>query len=92
MDELIELVVNADTRPELATHVRALDRVLLHGHYLRPQLVPGQVSRRLLGQVRHPRDRAEVRSMPAGPVPAWWIRRRAEAASVAKRKEQIEKP
>ena len=32
VDELIELVVNADTRPELVTRVRALDRVLLHGH------------------------------------------------------------
>ena len=32
VDELIELVINADTRPELVTRVRALDRVLLHGH------------------------------------------------------------
>jgi microcin C transport system substrate-binding protein len=33
VDALLEKVTSASTRPELATAVRALDRVLRHGHY-----------------------------------------------------------
>ena len=37
MDALLQKVVTASTRPELATAMRALDRVLTHGHYSIPQ-------------------------------------------------------
>jgi len=37
VDALLQKVVSARTRPELATAMRALDRVLSHGHYSVPQ-------------------------------------------------------
>ncbi|MEO6854856.1 MAG: extracellular solute-binding protein, partial [Rhodoferax sp.] len=37
VDALLQKVVTATTRPELATAMRALDRVLTHGHYSIPQ-------------------------------------------------------
>ncbi len=37
VDRLIELVISAPTRPALVDHTRALDRVLLWGHYVIPQ-------------------------------------------------------
>ncbi|HLV77120.1 MAG TPA: extracellular solute-binding protein [Marinobacter sp.] len=36
IDELIDLVIQAPDRDELVHRVRALDRVLLHGHYVIP--------------------------------------------------------
>jgi len=36
VDELVELVITAPTREGLVARVRALDRVLLHGHYVIP--------------------------------------------------------
>lgn len=36
VDELLRRIDAAQTRPELAAHVRALDRVLRHGHYAVP--------------------------------------------------------
>ena len=37
IDELIELVIQALSRESLVARTRALDRVLLHGHYVIPQ-------------------------------------------------------
>jgi len=37
VDELIDLVINAPDRASLIAHTRALDRVLLWGHYVIPQ-------------------------------------------------------
>ncbi|MGE4476180.1 MAG: ABC transporter substrate-binding protein, partial [Stutzerimonas sp.] len=36
IDTLVEQLIAADTRQELITHTRALDRVLLWGHYVVP--------------------------------------------------------
>ena len=36
VDELIELLIKSPDRPALVTRTRALDRVLLHGHYVVP--------------------------------------------------------
>ncbi len=36
IDELIELIINAQNRESLITHTKALDRVLLHNHYVIP--------------------------------------------------------
>jgi microcin C transport system substrate-binding protein len=37
IDELIELIINAPSREELEYRTRALDRILLHSHYVIPQ-------------------------------------------------------
>ncbi len=37
VDAILNLVVEAGTRPELIARLRALDRVLRHGHYVVPQ-------------------------------------------------------
>lgn len=37
VDHLLEIAVAAKTRPELVARLRALDRVLRHGHYVVPQ-------------------------------------------------------
>jgi microcin C transport system substrate-binding protein len=37
VDALLEQVVSATTRPDLIARLRALDRVLRHGHYVVPQ-------------------------------------------------------
>ena len=37
IDTLVELAVASSTRPELVARLRALDRVLRHGHYVVPQ-------------------------------------------------------
>lgn len=37
VDSLIEKLINANSRPEQLNACRALDRVLLHGHYVIPQ-------------------------------------------------------
>ncbi|CBL45244.1 ABC-type transport system, periplasmic component [gamma proteobacterium HdN1] len=37
VDELVEKLINASSRKEQITACRALDRVLLHGHYVIPQ-------------------------------------------------------
>jgi microcin C transport system substrate-binding protein len=37
VDALLEQAVAATTRPELVARLRALDRVLRHGHYVVPQ-------------------------------------------------------
>src|SRR6185436_19075149 len=37
IDRLVNLAASASTRPELIARLRALDRVLRHGHYVVPQ-------------------------------------------------------
>jgi len=37
VDALLERIIAADTRPELVARLKALDRVLRHGHYVVPQ-------------------------------------------------------
>ena len=41
VDALLQKVVTATTRPELSAAMRALDRVLSHGHYSVPQYYGG---------------------------------------------------
>lgn len=36
LDELIEELIKTQSREDLVTHVRAMDRILLHGHYVIP--------------------------------------------------------
>jgi len=37
VDALVNLAISSNTRPELIARLRALDRVLRHGHYVIPQ-------------------------------------------------------
>ena len=55
VDELVEQVIAAPDRASLVARMHALDRVLLWGFYVIPQLVHRLRPRRLLGQVRPPR-------------------------------------
>jgi microcin C transport system substrate-binding protein len=41
VDALLDKVISADTRPDLVASVRALDRVLRHGHYVVPHWYGG---------------------------------------------------
>ena len=63
VDALVNQAVQATTRPQLIASLRALDRVLRHGHYVVPQWYCEHLSRRLpLRQVRAAASRAPVLS------------------------------
>ena len=70
VDELVELVIAAPDRESLVARTRALDRVLLWGHYVVPHWHIRAYPRRLLGQVRPAR---RARRSTASPFDAWWI-------------------
>lgn len=91
VDELIELVVNADTRPELVTRVRALDRVLLHGNYGVPNWYQDKYRVAYWDEFGIPEVQPKYVSMPAGSVPMWWIDS-SKAANMAKARERIGQP
>ena len=61
VDALIEKIADAPDRGALETAARALDRVLLWNRYVIPQWFNPRSQRRLLGQVRTPRDGSQVR-------------------------------
>ena len=73
VDELIELIINTDTRPDLVTRVRALDRVLLHGYYGIPNYYSDSYHVAYWNKFGQPAVHAKYVSMPAGDVPTWWI-------------------
>jgi microcin C transport system substrate-binding protein len=91
VDELIELIINTETRPELVTRVRALDRVLLHGHYGVPNWYQDQYRVAYWNKFGMPEIHPKYVSMAAGAVNAWWVDR-ARDGSVTAQKEQLEKP
>lgn len=73
VDALVGKVVSAKTRPELATAMRALDRVLSHGHYSIPQyygnafLIGYRPGRFVLPDTIPPYYQADVWAMST-----WW--------------------
>jgi len=69
IEKLVDRVIFADSRDELVAAVRALDRVLLHGHYVVPQwyLVTTRVA--YWSRLRHP-DRMPPYSI--GFPAIWW--------------------
>lgn len=91
VDELIELIINTETRAELVTRVRALDRVLLHGHYGVPCWYQDKYRVAYWDKFGMPEVQPKYVSMPAGAVPAWWVDPQ-KGTSPAARQEQIEKP
>lgn len=69
VDELIDLVIAAPTRESLIQRTRALDRVLLWGHYVIPQLIAPYDRFLFWDKFGHP-DVTPLR----GPSPYyWWI-------------------
>lgn len=85
VDELVELVVNAGTRAELVTRVRALDRVLLHGHYGVPNWYQDTYRVAYWDKFGTPTVQPKYVSMPAGAVPAWWVDAGKDAGMAARR-------
>jgi microcin C transport system substrate-binding protein len=70
VDRLVELLVQAETRDELETRARALDRALLWGHYVIPQWHSGVVRVAYWSKLAHPED------LPRYGIAfdAWWVR------------------
>jgi microcin C transport system substrate-binding protein len=69
VDALIEKVITAPTREDLATAVRALDRVLLWGHYVIPHFMNQSFWVAYWNKFRLPEVLAEE-----GPdLMAWWV-------------------
>ncbi|HEX6012252.1 MAG TPA: hypothetical protein VFY87_10725, partial [Geminicoccaceae bacterium] len=91
VDELIELIINTDTREELITRVRALDRILLHGHYGVPNWYQDQYRVAYWDKFGMPGVTPKYVSMANGAVSAWWFDPR-KGTSVAARQEQLEQP
>ena len=73
VDALLDKVVSARTRPELAAGLRALDRVLRHGHYAVPHYYAGvfRVAYRG-GKFEQPRVAPDYYQPEAWLVSTWW--------------------
>jgi len=73
VDELLGKVVSATTRPELVASLRALDRVLRHGHYAIPQWYAGtyRVSYRA-GKFEHPKVLPSYYGPDGWVLATWW--------------------
>ena len=90
VDALLDKVVSAKTRPQLITAVRALDRVLRHGHYSIPHWYGGvhRVAWRS-GKFEVPVNAPKYYQPEAWAVSTWWatIDNRSQLAA-AKRAER----
>ena len=73
VDALLAKVVSANTRPELVAGLRALDRVLRHGHYVIPQWYAAtfRVSYRA-GKFEQPKVAPQYYSPEAWILSTWW--------------------
>lgn len=91
VDELVELIVNSDTRPELVTRVMALDRVLLHGYYCIPTWYSDFYRIAYWDKFGQPAVRPRYVSMAAGAVPMWWVIP-DKSSTVAAAQEQLKQP
>jgi microcin C transport system substrate-binding protein len=75
VDALLGKVVSSTTRPELVASLRALDRVLRHGHYAIPQWYAGtfRVSYRA-GKFEQPKVAPAYYGPDAWVLSTWWRR------------------
>lgn len=73
VDELIEMIINTETRAELVTRVRALDRILLQGHYGVPCWYQDSYRVAYWAKFGKPKVHPPYVSMPAGVFGTWWI-------------------
>ncbi len=70
VDELIEMIISAPDREELEFRTRALDRVLLSGHYVVPQWHMNRWRLAWWNKLRRPET---LSSMSPAIVNTWWI-------------------
>jgi microcin C transport system substrate-binding protein len=76
VDELIEEVLSAPDRKSLIAACRALDRVLLWGHYMVPQWYKGEHHLVYWNKFGRP----EVKPAYAVGVDSWWLDSEKQAA------------
>jgi microcin C transport system substrate-binding protein len=69
VDELIELIIAAETRESLVARVHALDRVLLWGHYVIPQFHVPYYRVAYWNKLSHP----QVTPKYALGLDTWWV-------------------
>jgi microcin C transport system substrate-binding protein len=76
VDALLEKVVSATTRPELVASLRALDRVLRHGHYAVPHYYAGtfRVAYRA-GKFEQPAVAPDYYQAESWLTATWWRRK-----------------
>lgn len=91
VDELLEMIINTETRPELVTRVRALDRILLHGHYCIPCWYSGHYRVAYWDKFGRPPVHPKYVSMANGAVSAWWFET-GRGTAVASEQERLEQP
>ncbi len=82
IDELIELVITAPDRESLVQRTRALDRVLLWGHYLVPHFHVGEDRIAYWDKFGRP----EVTPLRGTQLDTWWIDIDKEAELVERRR------
>lgn len=81
IDELVELIITAPDRKSLVQRTRALDRVLLWGHYLVPQFHVGEDRYAHWDKFSWP----ETLSIRGTSTALWWIDTEKESALAARR-------
>jgi microcin C transport system substrate-binding protein len=87
VDDLVALVIQVPDRASLVTRVRALDRVLLHGHYVIPSWHLGAFRVAAWDKFSRPKE-----NPPYGlPLDAWWIDPQREKAIEAKKEQEPKK-
>jgi microcin C transport system substrate-binding protein len=76
VDAILEKVISAATRPELIARLRALDRVLRHGHYAVPQWYSNtfRIAYRA-GRFEQPRIAPQYYQPEDWVVSTWWKKR-----------------
>jgi len=76
VDELIKLIIEAPDRPALVTATKALDRVLLHNHYVIPQYFGASYRLAYWNKFERP----EIVPYKSLTLETWWIDTEKEAA------------
>lgn len=69
VDKLVDLIITAETREELVTRCKALDRALLWGHYVIPHWYSGMFNVAYTSRLKHPDN------LPPYDIAlmSWWI-------------------
>ena len=86
VDELIEELVRAPSRPSLVAHTHALDRVLQYGYYVIPHYHTGVIRIAYWDKYRHPAISPKYLtvSYDGGNFDTWWFDPGAAQALEAK--------
>lgn len=69
VDQLIDLIIKADSRRELVNRCRALDRVLQWGHYVIPHWYLGEYHVAYSAEVKHPANLPPYSLV----LESWWM-------------------